>query len=219
MIGLTVANPLRSLGHVGGLSPSAPSLTAVDDGTGSSLTATVDGDASVTNTVWYRPAAGTAWISGAARTGGGDVTVSGLAEDTTYELVATSSLYGLSSGMSNPVDVTVTGSGSFPSYAQCLLAEFGEYATYTPAGGSARQIRAIVDRAERAVSGAGHGMGPRITVQVENHAGRGIALTEIDCGRDTVSVAVRRGETAQARALSKITNQDELLNMFSIEVR
>ena len=81
-----------------------------------------------------------------------------------------------------------------------------------------REITALVTR--QPVEGLGDmpaGTSPRLTINVRNSATSGISSSEIDLGRDKVSVAVRIGETAQERKLAKLISQDA--GMMVLEVR
>jgi hypothetical protein len=55
--------------------PTTPTFSVVDDGDGTNFTATIDGDAGVTNYVKYRAPDGTTWTAGGNRAGDGDVKV------------------------------------------------------------------------------------------------------------------------------------------------
>jgi len=81
-----------------------------------------------------------------------------------------------------------------------------------------RQISALVNR--QPAEGLGdmpEGTAPRLTINVRNDAAYGIYSSEIDLGRDKVSVPVRLGEAAQERKLSKILSQDA--GMMVLELR
>lgn len=76
---------------------------------------------------------------------------------------------------------------------------FGEDVIYTPYGGSARTIKAIVKRNPDAQIGPdGEALAPLLEITVENHATRGISTATMNGhGADKVTVAVRKGETAR----------------------
>ncbi|MGD8237838.1 MAG: hypothetical protein PVH68_04760 [Armatimonadota bacterium] len=105
-----IGSVLRTLGHApaGGSAPGEPDLTIVNDGTGTSVTATVDGDAGVTNTLYYRQADEDDWTQGSARAGDGDIQQTGLSNDTWYEMVCISTSGGVKSVPSNPVGIYCT---------------------------------------------------------------------------------------------------------------
>jgi hypothetical protein len=76
---------------------------------------------------------------------------------------------------------------------------FGEPITYTPKGGAARSINAIVDRnpPER-INVRGDIVTPKMTIMVANDATAGISSAELDAyGNDKVTVALRIGGVAQ----------------------
>ena len=89
--------------------PSQPTISAADDGSGSSFTVTVAGDAGVTNYVYYHKSTDFQWTSGGDRSGDGDVQVADLAEGSRYVVVAVSkSAGGVYSLPSDPATVRVT---------------------------------------------------------------------------------------------------------------
>ena len=114
----------------GGLSVTAtltaPTLSVTDDGDGDAVTATVDGDAGVTNTLYYRKDSDTAWTEGTGRSGDGDIAQTGLDDVTHYWFVVISSASGYTSVPSLPVGVFVT-SGSTKTYEILAILEPGEY--------------------------------------------------------------------------------------------
>jgi len=89
--------------------PSEPGLTLVNNDDGESVTATVDGDAGVTNTLYYRKSGDAAWTAGESRTGDGDITQSDLTSGTLYTFVVVSDSAGIRSLPSASVAVVVTG--------------------------------------------------------------------------------------------------------------
>lgn len=66
----------------------------------------------------------------------------------------------------------------------------GEDIEYTPRGGSAREIEAVIDRQPRTQAGGElkRGIARFAKVQVRNSATTGIALSEINVEGDTVSI-------------------------------
>jgi len=56
-----------------------------------------------------------------------------------------------------------------------------------------------------------------LTINVRNDSTYGISSSEIDLGRDKVSVPVRIGEAAQERKLDKLISQDA--GMMVLELR
>jgi len=94
--------------------PTAPTLVAANDGTGTSFTATLAGVAGATHTIYYRakaPRMGRSWTTGLSRVGDGALQQTGLT-DTAIEAVAVSSLAGELSLPSLPVYVYLSESGT-----------------------------------------------------------------------------------------------------------
>jgi len=90
------------------------------------------------------------------------------------------------------------------------------------AGTDAEETRAITAIVERnnyiaKLSGAPYGTSPVLEVTVVNDSDDGISSDEIDTGRDIIELAVRLGETAQRRRITKILWMDE--GMLGLEVR
>ena len=95
-----VGHALRSIGGAtaeGEEAPAAPSLSIANDGTGTSVTATVAGDAGVVNTLWYQTDNASAWVEGESRAGDGSIAQTGLAPNAYYTFVAHSAKAGLTS--------------------------------------------------------------------------------------------------------------------------
>jgi len=112
---------LRTLGHdAPGSAPSEPTLSVVNDGDGDAVTATVDGDAGATNTLYYRKVDDTGWTTGEARSGDGDIAQTGLDNNTWYQFVVVSSSGGYNSVPSEVVACYVTDSSSDPAGALSL---------------------------------------------------------------------------------------------------
>lgn len=98
-----------------------------------------------------------------------------------------------------------------------LAAEFGEEIVYKPYGGLARTITAIVNRSPPTPPpGATEGVVPKLTVTVENHATRGILLSDYDTGGDLVELAVRAGGTAEERTIGHPLNDDGNAPVFPV---
>lgn len=68
--------------------PAAPDITVANDGTGTSVTVTIDGPAGATNYVYYLLPGAASWTAGGNRAGDGDIVVGSLTEGKTYEFVA-----------------------------------------------------------------------------------------------------------------------------------
>ncbi len=95
-----------------GTSPTEPELSVVNDGTGTSVTAAVVSDAGVTNTLYYRTLADSAWTEGADRIGSGDIAQAGLTNGTWYDFVVVSDDAGILSLPSACVGVYVSDGAS-----------------------------------------------------------------------------------------------------------
>lgn len=96
--------------------------------------------------------------------------------------------------------------------------EFGETISYTPYGGVARDIVAIVDRGQAApLPNAPQAVRPSIVVTVSNSATLGILASSMDTARDIVSVARRIGGSAETMRIARVVWQDDA--MLSVEVR
>ena len=99
-----------------------------------------------------------------------------------------------------------------------LVDTCGESVTYYPKAGGSRAITAIVNRGQPGgLDGPPHGAAPRLIICVENDSTSGISSDEIDTGGDEVKVAVRIGETAQKRRITKIVTMDA--GMMELELR
>ncbi len=100
-----------------------------------------------------------------------------------------------------------------------------ETLVYRPSEGSARNIKALVDRdLPETPPEPLRAMAPSIMVTVLNQATDsdddsygGISATEIDTGRDRIVVAVRAGQTAVERGFGGLSEQDG--GMLRLEVR
>ena len=90
--------------------PSTPTLTVTNDGDGDAVTATVDGDAAATNTLYYRKTTDSAWTTGNNRSGDGDIAQAGLDNNTDYWFTVQSAVGGQNSLQAPPVLVHVSGS-------------------------------------------------------------------------------------------------------------
>ena len=90
-----------------GATLATPSLSVANDGDGDAVTATVAGDAGVTNTLYYRQQGASAWTAGESRVGDGEIAQTGLADETVYQFIAIAgdSPYSLPS---DPVTILVT---------------------------------------------------------------------------------------------------------------
>ena len=91
-----------------------------------------------------------------------------------------------------------------------------ETLTYTPNGGAARSIAAVVNRPGRDEH-LGRAAVPTFAVQVINDSTLGIALSELDLGGDTITLAERVGGAAVTRKIVRLIEQDA--EWVQIEVR
>lgn len=91
-----------------GTAPGAPTISVVNDGTGTSATATVDGDAGVTNQLYYKLSSASAWTIGESRSGDGAITQAGLDNSTYYDFIVIAQAGGYNSLPSSVASVRVT---------------------------------------------------------------------------------------------------------------
>jgi len=129
--------------------PTTPTLLIVNDETGTSVTATVGGDAGVTNSLYYRRITTLAWTAGLTRVDDGDIQQTGLVANALYEFVAVSDLGGYVSLPSSPVTVrTAVSGGAYPvveRIAQALLVALGEIVTAGDATAAKRPLKQGLD--------------------------------------------------------------------------
>jgi len=100
-----------------------------------------------------------------------------------------------------------------------------ETLVYRPDGGTARNVKALVDRETPAPTAeAPRAMAPEIHVALVNQATSsdddtygGISAGEIDTGKDRIVIALRAGATAVERGLGPLVEQDG--GMIRLEVR
>jgi len=204
--------------------PTTPTVT-VAAGT-LAFTATIAGDAGVTNYLKYKIASGGAWLDGGSRSGDGDITVSSLNNDVTY-IIVVYSINDLTDVVSLPsyaqtVSFSSTAEGDFESdladNADELLTAFGETVYYLPNGGGSREILGIIDyEGVSALSGTPFGTGPAINVTVKNDDTDGISTSEIDIGKDLITISTRIGKATENRRLVSIISEDA--GMVTLEVR
>ena len=198
----------------GGVEPSVPTLSVSVSGT--TATATIDGDAGVTNWLYYKVSTATEWSTD-SRAGDGVITVSSLTTGVRYTFIAISqSAAGVYSLLSIPVDVTVGVSttsvldGLLADEADTFLAAFGEAVTYYPKGGGSRGITAIVDRNPvSGVNGVPHGNTSKFVISVKNAAADGISSSEVNIGGgDKIGFSNRIGRAAIQRRIQTVNWQD-----------
>lgn len=100
----------------------------------------------------------------------------------------------------------------------CNANDFAESATYYKRGGSARTISAVVVRESFAVNpDDGKTITPVFEVHVSNDDTLGIASSEINIGGDMIGFAVRVGQPASRRSITRILGHDE--GMLILECR
>ena len=83
----------------------------------------------------------------------------------------------------------------------------GESVTYTPYGGTAVTRYAIVDRREPTAAEVAAGIVPSLTIAVANDATKGIALTSLNIGGDTI--AVRFYQNSQTFTIRRMPIQQD----------
>lgn len=84
-----------------------------------------------------------------------------------------------------------------------------ESVTYNPFGGTSRGIQAIVERPDAEIHG--NARTPVAIITVLNDATDGIASSEINVGKDTITVAPRFGKTADARPIIRIVEHNAVI--------
>ncbi len=204
-----------------GAAPGTPTLTLSVSGT--TVTATIDGDAGVTNYLVYKVASDSAWTAGGDRVGDGDLVVAGLSTGVRYSFVAFSlngTIYSPPSLVQEVLIETSTISAQDAMLAVAadqLLSQFGEAVTYYPKGGGTRDIVGVVDRNPvGAITGSPHGNTPRMMVIVKNDASDGISSSEVNTGGDKINLDVRIGESEQQRRITSLVWHD--YGMMHLEV-
>jgi hypothetical protein len=100
--------------------------------------------------------------------------------------------------------------------APLLIRQFGESIVYYAGGtGAGRTIDAIIEREVQVITDAGiPALQTLITVRDSNTLG--ISATEIDSGRDKVTVSLRVGETAQTRQIARVVSTDNSMVQFEV---
>jgi len=197
--------------------PGEPTFTIV--AASNVVTATIDGDAGITNVLAWKTENATAWTTD-TRTGDGNIVVSDLEDDIRYTFIAYSTdgtLYSTAA----PAQLVLFTSDS---NAECVydaddyMAIFAEATTitYLPSGGGSREIEAIVDWEEES-DVAGSSLSPVIEIQVRNSATDGISSNEVDRGGDKIRIPMKIGGSTQDRVIKRILNQD--CGMLELEVR
>ena len=94
--------------------------------------------------------------------------------------------------------------------------EFAETVVYYAGGGSVgRAIKAVIERDVQTITDQGI---PALAtfINVANDATLGITSTEVDTGRDKLSVSLRLNETAQLRQIIQVTDTDDGMIRFEV---
>lgn len=201
------------------VAPTVPTITAVELTT-TSIRVTVDGDAGVTNTVYYDLSDGTAWTTGNDRSGDGTINITGLIAGNTYVIVVQSDNTNSLSVMSNKVQLTLsTGTAVEPTGDAAIhLNAFAEAdpGTYKPGTGGERLIKYIPDYQEPEEGEGLTGLKPKIFIEVANSSTFGISSSEVDMGTDKFALAVNIGESSQDRRITRIVKQDNEMVLYEI---
>ena len=100
-----------------------------------------------------------------------------------------------------------------------LLAMYGETITYTPRGGSPRTVTAIVNRnPAKLLATMQDVVSALVVIRVlddsSNATYGGIASSAVNFGGDTITAAVRAGETASVLALNEFISDNGGVNTF-----
>lgn len=202
--------------------PATPTLSLSASGT--TVTATITGAAGATHYLKYKPSSGSAWLDGGSRTGDGTIAVPSLSYDVPYSFTVISQIgfgpYSLPAPVATALITEASEDNDFDtalaSDASIFLDAFGEDIVYLPIGGGSRSIRAVVTRERPAQFTTSRAKTPKLIIHVANNSTIGISSTEIDKGGDQVTVAVRLGETAQNKRITKIIGQDA--GMLKLEI-
>lgn len=199
----------------------APTLTIVVSGT--TATATINGDAGVTNVLNWKIAGESAWTTD-SRSGDGDIVVSSLNTGVRYTFIA----YSIDADEASPpslsvdvlIEVSTTGvlNSILATQADNFIEQCGsETIAYQPKGGGSRSISAIIDRNPvSGVPGSPHGRSPKFLIFVKNSTSTGISSAEVNTGGDKISFEPRIGEAAQSRSIQAVQWHDT--GMMYLEV-
>ena len=98
-----------------------------------------------------------------------------------------------------------------------LMRQFAESIVYYPQGviANGRTIRAMVQRGVEVVNETQQ-VSQAVVVRVTNSNTLGISATEIDDGRDTISVSLIEGGTAEVRQITRMTDDSNGLVRFMV---
>jgi len=101
---------------------------------------------------------------------------------------------------------------------EAIMDVFADSVVYVPGdGGGERTIDAVIDYdGVQPVPGTPQGKTYSIQVSVRNSATLGISTAEVDTGRDKVKVPPRTGQTAEARRIVDIIEQDSSMVKYGV---
>lgn len=109
VLGTLYGDPASQIeGEYAPATPTIPSVSVVNDLTGTSVTVTVDGDAGVTNYIIRKTPSATGWTAAGSRSGDGTVSVTGLTENQSYIISAYSTKDAVNSQPAPAVFITPT---------------------------------------------------------------------------------------------------------------
>ena len=96
------------------------------------------------------------------------------------------------------------------SVAPAFASMFGESVVYTKEDGTERTITAVIyrDPPEPLADVPAKNLAHHLEVEVRNDASEGISASELKTRMDTITVAERLGETAQAFPITRLVSQD-----------
>ena len=101
--------------------------------------------------------------------------------------------------------------------AECLVHQFSDEIVYYPQGviANGRAIRAMIERGVEVVGETGQ-VSYAMRVRVLDNSTTGISSTEIDDGRDTISIPLIEGGTAEVRQITLMTDDSNGLVRFMV---
>ena len=201
------------VGDGAGDAPSAPSLSVTVSGT--TATATIDGDAGATNYLFYKTSGDSSWTAGGNRSGDGDIEVASLSYGVIYIFVAisvASSLYSLPSqtvSISIAISATKEIDGILAEAIIAAMAANGETISYLPGGAGGRAIVVSINRlGVGGIGGMPQGNAEQFEVIVYNSNVTGISSTDIDTGLDLLSFPSRIGESNTIHRIKRLIAQN-----------
>jgi len=211
---------ITEAGGAGGERPTTPILGVVV-GTNSAV-ATITGDSGVMNYLKYKAPSDSNWQDGGSRSGDGELTVSGLANNVPYVFVVYSIKDDVASLPSTAVTVTLAAAAAntfdelIKATAHEFLTEFGVPIKYKPKGGGSRAILAILNY--EPPEDLGYGIQTEVkSIGVMNDPVEGISSSELNMGGDMVELAVNIGDVPMDRPIKEILSQDA--GMMALEIK